>query len=115
MRAPRQKRGPRGWLSRLFLLRRSHIPGCPRPACRPILSPIRLASWVSPSIQRRLARRPSLPAAVNPQPLVRIASNPRLEHLVALSGGFENVGLGIRGSREVELLAEAQNILPLRR
>src|SRR5271157_2950488 len=66
------------------------------------------------SIDPRLARRPRLPAAMNPQPLVRIAQNPRLDGAGALLRGSHDVGLFIGGPLKDQLRAEVQHIAPFR-
>ncbi len=45
----------------------------------------------SNSIQTRFARRPRLPTPMNPQPLVRIAPNPRLDHSRRTPRAFQNI------------------------
>src|ERR1035437_2578582 len=63
-------------------------------------------------IQPRLACRPRLPAAMNPQPLVRIAPNPALDGAGAQLRGSHNVGLVVGGALEGQLRAEVQHVAP---
>src|ERR1035437_3020278 len=76
------------------------------------------ASINSPSFMRlsllqpRLARRPRSPAAMNPQPLVRIAPNPALAGAGTQLRGSHNVCLVVGGALEGQLRAEVQHVAP---
>ena len=70
---------------------------------------------IEQSIQPGLAGRAGLPAAVDPKPLVRISANPRLQDIIALLRGSEDVGFMVRGVREFEFGAKVKDVLALRR
>ena len=59
------------------------------------------------SIEPRLARRPRLPAAMNPQPLVRIAPNPRFDRAGAALRALQNVGRRVLRARNLDLRARS--------
>ena len=66
------------------------------------------------SVQRRLSRRTRLPSPMDPQPLVRVAPNPGLEHVIALLSQRKSVCAGILVASDLQLRPEVQNVLSFR-
>src|ERR1700745_2920449 len=64
-------------------------------------------------IYRRLSRRASLPALVNPEPLVRMLAHVGFNHSHEARGILTHVGIFIAGTHKIELARELQPIFLL--
>src|SRR5665213_886586 len=66
------------------------------------------------SIERRLAFGPGLPAAVHPEPLVRMPPDDVFEHGGEAGGVLDGIGFGVAGGDERDLGQEVQDVFLFR-
>src|SRR5580704_11080705 len=65
------------------------------------------------AVDRRVAFGACLPAAVDPEPLVRVAANPVFDDFGETGGVFEGVLLVVSGGDEVDGFSEMEDVLLL--